>query len=106
MPPLIIKYLTEFMGKLQPTVRTTHRFLIEPLSACLHPKVMLLSRFVKFHQNLVESPKFSVRYLARITENDMTTVMGNNLYSILKKCNLEGSQIDRLTPGFVKKKEY
>ena len=58
---------------------------------------------MKFHQNLVESPKFSVRYLARITENDMTTVMGNNLYSILKKCNLEGSQIDRLTPGFVKK---
>ena len=64
---------------------------------------MLLSRFVKFHQNLLKSPKFSVRYLARITENDMTTVMGNNLYSILKKCNLDGSQIDRLTPSFVKK---
>ena len=59
--------------------RRTHRYLIEPLSGCLHPKVMLASRLVSFHKSLVNSTKFSVRFLARLVEKDRRTVLGSTL---------------------------
>ena len=31
--------------------RRTHRYLIEPMSRCLHPKVMLMSRLASFHKS-------------------------------------------------------
>ena len=43
--------------------RSTHRVLIEPLSDCLHLKVMLLSRYVSFHRELIRSPKISCGFL-------------------------------------------
>ena len=33
--------------------RQTHRYLIEELSECLHPKVLMASRLVKFNSNLI-----------------------------------------------------
>ena len=50
--------------------RTTHRYLIEPLSKSLHPKVMLLSRLVGFYKAQLKSPKMTVRFLIKIAEND------------------------------------
>ena len=34
---------------------TTHRYLIEPLSGCIHPKVMLASRLTKFRDTIRNS---------------------------------------------------
>ena len=61
---------------------TTHRYLIEPLSECHHPKTMLTSRFVKFTKSLLTSSKPSIRYLASITRNDNRTLMGKTLSKI------------------------
>ena len=83
--------------------RSTHRYMIESLSGCLHPKVMLASRLVSFYQALVNSPKFCVRYLARLAEKDMRTVMGRTLNYLLVQCSLEESQLAELSPGLVKR---
>ena len=67
--------------------KKTHRFLIEPISG-LHLKTILLARYVTFYQGLVSSPKFVVRFLARLVERDLRTLMGSTLDYLLKDCNL------------------
>ena len=59
--------------------RTTHRYLIEPLSNTLHPKIMLISRMIGFYKSQLESPKFCIRYLANIAADDLTTALGRTL---------------------------
>ena len=56
--------------------RCTHRYLIEPLSKCLHLKTMLASRYSTFHNSLVKSKKLPVRFFARISKSDKRTVWG------------------------------
>ena len=82
--------------------RKTHQFLIEPLSGHLHLKTMLMSRFVSFYKGLVDSPILTVRFLARLAEKDMRTVMGKTLHYLLGECNCE--QLEDLTPHIVKKR--
>ena len=79
--------------------RTTHRYLIETISKCLHPKVILSSRFVKFHENNVKCVKPVIRTLANLNKDDLTTVYGRNLYNIGGCCNLN---VNCLTPQLVK----
>ena len=81
--------------------RTTHRYLIEPLSGCLHPKIMLASRFTSFHKSLVNCSKFCVRYLARLAEQDMRTVMGRTLHHLMQQCTV--NQLEDLSPVLIKK---
>ena len=81
--------------------RTTHRYLIEPLSGCLHPKIMLASRFTSFHKSLVKCPKFCVRYLARLSECDMRTVMGRTLHHLMQQCKV--NHLEDLSPVLIKK---
>ena len=81
--------------------KKTHRSLIEPLSGHLHLKTMLLSRFVRFHKGLVNSPKFTVRFLARLAERDQRTVHGKTLNWLLGQCKVE--HIDDLTSNLVKR---
>ena len=82
----------------------THRYLIEHISGCLHPKVMLASRYVTFHKSLVNCKKFPVRFLARINEGDLRTVLGKTLHSILEMCTLTWSRLDDLNANVVKQK--
>ena len=82
--------------------RRTHRNLIEPLSNCLHLKGMLLSRFVSFHRELLKSRKFSVRFLARLQQNDLRTSAGRTSHSLLEECRIFGYDLEKLTPGRVK----
>ena len=77
---------------------TAHRYLIESLSGCLHPKTMLASRLVKFNATLLSSRKTSVQFLARLCDNDFRTVMGKNMGSI--RADLLGEAV---TAGSVKK---
>jgi hypothetical protein len=84
--------------------RCTHRYLIEPLSQCLHPKVMIASRYVTFYQSLVNCNKFGVRFLARLNESDHRTVLGSTLRQMRDDCSLTGLGLGQLTAQLVKKK--
>ena len=79
--------------------RTAHRYLIEIISNCLHPKVTLSSRFVKFHENNVKCVKPVIRTLANLNKYDLTTVYGRNLYKIGRCCDVN---VNSLTPQLVK----
>ena len=83
--------------------RKTHRHLIVPMSQSIHLKTMLLSRYVKFYRSLVESPKFTVRFVARLFEDDRRTVLGKTLSFLCRECCLNRRDLDKLTPGLVKK---
>ena len=82
----------------------THRYLIEPLSGCLHLKVMLASRYATFYKSLVESKKFCVRFMARLSASDNRTVLGRTLSSLMIKCGLEPGELHKLTANLIKKK--
>ena len=80
--------------------RTSHRYLIEPISKSTHPKVFLSSRFVKYHMTLINSNKSAIRCLANLVKNDLRTVYGGqNLYEISVECK---SNINDLSPAMVK----
>ena len=75
--------------------RTTHRYLIEPLSdGLLHPKVMLISRLVEFYRSQLESPKFCIRFLMRLTASDLRTKLGRTLCKVATELNVEVDQLD------------
>ena len=83
--------------------RITHRYFIEELSSSYHPKVMLCSRYVSFHQSLLTCDKFPVRFLARIQQNDQRTVLGKTLLRIAKECGSGPMLQPNLSKTFVKK---
>ena len=77
---------------------TTHRYLIEPLSGCIHPKVMLSSRLAKFRDTMMNSNKLMIRLLVKLFEDDRRTVLGSNLGRI--RLEVGGGL---LTPANIKK---
>ena len=79
--------------------RNTHRYLIEEISGCLHPKVMLASRYVKFVEQLKSSNKMGIRVLANLAEQDQRTVMGRTMSVLARECMCE---VGDLTPSNVK----
>ena len=79
---------------------TTHRYFIEDVSGCLHPKTTLSSRYIKFVASLTTSAKTSVRYLASLAQHDKRTLLGRTLWNISSEC---GVDLDGLTPQVVKK---
>ena len=84
--------------------RCSHRYLIVPLSECLHLKTMIASRFVTFYRTLITSKKTPVRFLARIAEQDQRTVLGRTLSRLLLECSLDTDDLMKLTASLVKKK--
>ena len=62
---------------------------------------MLASRYARFHKSLVDSSKFTIRFLAGLAEKDMRTVLGGTLEYLAKECNV--SSIKRLSPSLIKK---
>ena len=79
--------------------RETHRYLIEVISNCIHPKTMLSSRYVKFTESLTTTKKDSVRYLGKLNSDDNRTLLGKTLSRFRKDCDL----YDSLTPSLVKR---
>ena len=47
----------------------SHRYLIESLTDYIHPKVIMCSRFVKFHDSLMNCKKPLLRILANCNRN-------------------------------------
>ena len=80
--------------------RCTHRYFIEAISESMHPKVMLLSRYVTFVNSLRKSSKLGVRLLTRLAEGDNRTVMGRTLSNLIRMCNL--TSLEQLTSTKVK----
>ena len=70
---------------------TTHRYLIEPLAGTSHARTMLCFRYVKFKEMLYSSSKVMVNLLARITAEDMRTVMGKTMAKL--KTDLNGMEV-------------
>ena len=76
---------------------TTHRYLIEPLSACMHPKTMLTSRYMKFIDSLCSSQKRSVRFLVNNVKDDNRTLTGKTLSRISDDTNLARNSLSAKT---------
>ena len=73
----------------------THRYWIEMISSCSHPKTFLLGRYVKFVRSLTSSRKPAVRYLASLCQDDRRTLLGITLARISLEC---GAELSLLTP--------
>ena len=68
--------------------RNTHRYLIEPVSQSPHLKTLLCSRYCRFVDSILNSPKLQVRMIGRQCVADLRTKMGNNILNISKECGL------------------
>ena len=79
----------------------THRYLVEVISNCPHPKTLMCSRFVKFTNSLVTSKKNSVRYLGKLNKEEKRTLLGQTLVKKGNDCKLG---VDLLTSSLVKRK--
>ena len=73
--------------------RCSHSYMLEPLSETPHLKTLLAGRFVSFHEALLNSTKFPVRFLARLYGTDLRTVHGRNLERIASLCNCRLGQL-------------
>ena len=83
--------------------RTTHRFLIEPLSNKSHIQATLVSRFVRFIESLENNRKFCLRFLLKINLSDMRTVVAQNMVKVRSKYNKEIMESTKLDSLQVKK---
>ena len=77
----------------------THNYLIESLSDCPHAKVMLASRFTQFHKSLIENKKSCIRLLSNISEDDLKTIHGRNLFHLQRELDCD---IQDLSSSFIK----
>ena len=77
--------------------RTTHRYLLEPVSESPHLLTQLLSRYCTFAQSLIASRAFEVRFLARLCLNDMRTVLGRTMTRIALLCDRKVEDIRSTT---------
>ena len=83
--------------------RTTHRYLIEPLTDKPHLYVQLLARYVTFGNSLLSNDAFPVRFLTSLSTTDMRTILGRTLTKISNMCGLSGN-IDNLSAKIVKER--
>ena len=61
---------------------------------------MLCARYIKFVKTLTSSIKSAVRFLSRLYQNDLRTVLGKTLENIRAECGKDN--IAELTPDNVK----
>ena len=67
--------------------RTTHRYLLEPLTEKPHMKFTLMKRFLKFCDQLRSSKKSVLKSMVNMCETDTMTKTGNNLRTIMLLTN-------------------
>ena len=72
------------------------------MSKVPHLKTMLTSRFISFAHKLINSRKFTTRFLSNLSLYDKRTVFGQNVDGILKSCNLQEEDFVKLSKGFVR----
>ena len=67
--------------------RTTHRYLIEPLSERPHIMISIWKRFHKFCSSIESNMKFTLRHIYHLIKNDCRTTTGKNIRNIMLKTN-------------------
>ena len=67
--------------------RTTHRYLIEPLSERPHIMILIWKRFHKFCSSIESSKKFTLRHIYHLIKNDCRTTTGKNIRNMMLKTN-------------------
>ena len=65
--------------------RTTHRYLIEPLSERPHIMISIWKRFHKFCSSIESSKKLTLRHIYHLIKNDCRTTTGKNIRNIMLK---------------------
>ena len=65
---------------------------------------MLASRYFGFAKAMLDSPKYPVRVLARLSSTDHRTVMGRTLSQIGRECGLAGWDMVKLSSVRIKEK--
>ena len=81
---------------------TTQRYLIESISGCLHPKVLLACRYSTFVKSLLSSSKYPVRVMASLCTTDQRTIVGRTLSKIRKECKVDMEDVGNLNPKLIK----
>ncbi len=72
--------------------RTTHRFLIEPISGIPHIKCAILQRFVKFASNLSSSKKKVISNTYTRFSGDCRSTTGSNLRNVLLENDVDATK--------------
>lgn len=67
--------------------RTTHRYLIEPLSGRPHIVRSIWKRFLKFTRNIAQSRKTVLRNAFKTVQHDCRSITGRNLRKIMLSTN-------------------
>ena len=83
---------------------TTHRYLIETISGCLHPKVLLACRYSTFVKSLLSSSKYPVRVMASLCVTDQRSTMGRTMVKIIRECLLDMKDVRNINPSLIKSK--
>lgn len=65
-----------------------HRYLIEVISKTMHPKVMLSSRFIGFHEANQRSKTPIIRLLSSLTKDDQRFIYTRNFVNISESCGI------------------
>ena len=76
--------------------RTTHRYLIEPVSNQKHARKMMNMRFLSFMQSVRKSKKTCLKNLIKVIEYDTRSVTGHNLRTLM--LNSSTDNIKNLMP--------
>ena len=77
--------------------RSTHNYIIEPITESQHVKFIMMKRFVKFTEKIRQSNKVALRSLYRAIRKNTLSVTGSNLRNIMI---LTGrASIDSLLPS-------
>ena len=66
--------------------RTTHRYLIEPVSGVQHIKISIMKRFLKFTDTLANTRKEVVKSVYNTLVNDCRSTTGRNFRQIKLTC--------------------
>ena len=70
--------------------RTTHRYLLEPLSDYPHLFAQLTSRYVRFSRSLLENQAIEVRFLSRVSATSKRSLLSRSLSRIAEMTNFSG----------------
>ena len=65
----------------------SHRYLIEPISEIPHLKTMIVDRFIKFYDSIINCNKLITRNLAFIQAKDCRSDFGRNINNICRENN-------------------
>ena len=79
-----------------------HRYLVEQLGG-EHALTMVVTRYIKFLQSILKSPKLAVQMMIQKVWKNVETVTGRNIRFILDRIG-HGCDIFSINPNWVKKK--